>query len=70
MSVSHPEAWLDEESIKMDKNFGILVDGKLISFAGVHAYSEEYQVAAVAHITTHPKYRKEIYRKSGFFIIE
>ncbi len=57
MSSSYPEAWLDDELIKLDENFGMYEDGRLISFAGIHAYSEQYQVAAVAHITTKPEYR-------------
>ena len=61
MEASHPEAWLDDELVKLNKNFGLMVNGKLISFAGIHAYSEQYQVAAVAHITTHPDYRRRGY---------
>ncbi|WP_099187138.1 GNAT family N-acetyltransferase [Tepidibacter mesophilus] len=58
---SYPEAWLDDNLVKLDENFGIYDNKKLISFAGIHAYSEEYQVATVAHITTHPDYRKRGY---------
>lgn len=61
LTLSYPEAWLDDELVKFNKNFGIRSQGKLISFAGIHAYSEEYQVAAVAHVTTHPDYRKKGY---------
>ncbi len=58
---SYPEAWLDDNLVKLNENFGIYYNGKLISFAGIHAYSEEYQVAAIAHVTTHPDYRKRGY---------
>jgi ribosomal protein S18 acetylase RimI-like enzyme len=58
ISISYPEAWLDDELVKLDENFGIYNEGKIVSFAGIHAYSEEYGVAAVAHVTTHPQYRK------------
>lgn len=61
ITASYPEAWLDEELVKVDENFGAYVDGKLISFAGIHAYSEKYQVAAVAHVTTLPEFRKRGY---------
>ncbi|MCM1988218.1 GNAT family N-acetyltransferase [Oceanirhabdus seepicola] len=61
ISVSYPGAWLDDELVKLNENFGVYDDGKLISFAGIHAYSEEYEVAAVAHVTTHPDYRKRGY---------
>lgn len=57
ISVSYPEAWLDD-LVKLNENFGIYVDEKLISFSSIHAYSEQYQVAAIAHVTTHPEYRK------------
>lgn len=63
LALSYPEAWLDEELVKLNKNFGISVNGKLASFAGIHAYSEEYQVAAVAHVTTHPDFRNKGYGK-------
>lgn len=61
LSQSYPEAWLDDELVKLSRNFGIYKDDKLISFAGIHAYSEEYQVAAIAHVTTHPEYRRQGY---------
>jgi predicted GNAT family acetyltransferase len=61
IKVSYPEAWLDDDLVKLNENFGIYIDGKLVSFAGIHAYSEEYQVAAVAHVTTHPDYRQKGY---------
>ncbi len=61
INASYPEAWLDEELVKLNENFGIYVDGKLVSFAGIHAYSQEYQVVAVAHVTTHPDYRQKGY---------
>lgn len=61
ISESYPEAWLDDNLVKLNENFGIYFDEKLISFAGIHAYSEQYQVAAVAHVTTHPEYRKRGY---------
>lgn len=61
INESYPEAWLDDDLVKLEKNFGIYVDGKLVSFAGIHAYSEEYQVVAVAHVTTHPDYRQKGY---------
>jgi predicted GNAT family acetyltransferase len=33
--------------------------GRLVSIAGVHAYSERYGVAAVGNVATHPAYRKQ-----------
>jgi ribosomal protein S18 acetylase RimI-like enzyme len=61
MSESYPDAWLDDELVKLGRNFGIYNGNKLVSFAGIHAYSEEFQVAAVAHVTTHPDFRRQGY---------
>lgn len=61
LAISYPEAWFNDELVNFNKNFGMMMDGKLVSFAGIHAYSEEYQVVALAHITTHPDYRKKGY---------
>jgi RimJ/RimL family protein N-acetyltransferase len=66
LSEGNPEAWLDEELVKLERNFGIFIDDKLVSFAGIHAYSEEYKVVALAHITTHPSYRKKGYCERVF----
>lgn len=61
ISLSYPEAWLDDELVGVNENFGVYDHKKLISFAGIHAYSEEYEVAAIAHVTTHPEYRGKGY---------
>lgn len=58
---SYPEAWLDDELVKLKENFGVFAEGRLVSFSGIHAYSEKYGVAAVAHVTT-----LQAYRKKGF----
>lgn len=59
ISESYPDAWLDEELIKLGRNFGVYSGERLVSFAGIHAYSEKYQVSAVAHVTTHPEFRRQ-----------
>ena len=59
IAESYPEAWLDDELVKLNRNFGIYKGSKLVSFAGIHAYSKEHQVAAIAHVTTHPDYRRQ-----------
>jgi ribosomal protein S18 acetylase RimI-like enzyme len=59
LEESYPEAWLDDNLVKLRRNFGIYSSNKLVSFAGIHAYSEEYQVAAIAHVTTHPDFRRK-----------
>lgn len=57
LSAGNPEAWLDEDLVKLNENFGLYLDGNLISFAGIHAFSRQNDVAAIAHVTTHPDYR-------------
>jgi len=57
LEISYPEAWLDDELVALNENFGIFSGAKLISFAGIHAYSEQFAAAAIAHVTTHPEYR-------------
>jgi ribosomal protein S18 acetylase RimI-like enzyme len=59
MAESYPEAGLYDRMLKLGRNFGIYSGSKLVSFAGIHAYSEEHQVAAVAHVTTHPEFRRQ-----------
>jgi len=61
LEESYPEAWLDDELVKQKENFGVFEDGRLVSFSGIHAYSEDFGVAAVAHVTTLPMYRKKGY---------
>jgi len=53
--------WFEDHLAKLGKNYGVMINGKLVSFAGVHAYSERYQVAAVAHVVTDPKHRRKGY---------
>ncbi|WP_432661944.1 GNAT family N-acetyltransferase [Wukongibacter baidiensis] len=62
---SYPDSWLDDSLIKLTDNFGVEVDNKLVSFAGIHAYSTAQQVAAVAHVTTHPEYRNRGYGRDS-----
>jgi ribosomal protein S18 acetylase RimI-like enzyme len=61
LSESYPDAWLDDKLVKLGRNFGVYEGNKLVSFAGIHAYSEEFQVVAVAHVTTHPDFRRKGY---------
>lgn len=62
---SYPDSWLDDSLIKLNDNFGVEVDGRLVSFAGIHAYSIEQQVVTIAHVTTHPEYRSKGYGRDS-----
>lgn len=56
---SYPENWFDSSMLQSEKYFGIRKNGKLVSIAGIHVFSERYQVAALGNITTHPLWRGE-----------
>jgi predicted GNAT family acetyltransferase len=47
----------------MGQYFGLRQDGRLVSVAGVHVYSEHYRVAALGNIVTHPAYRRRGYAR-------
>ena len=55
--VSYPGNWFKPKMLETRQYFGIRIDNKLASVAGVHVYSEEYKVAALGNIVTHPDYR-------------
>jgi predicted GNAT family acetyltransferase len=47
--------------LETNQFFGIRKGMRLISIAGIHVYSEEYRVAALGNITTHPLHRGKGY---------
>lgn len=53
----YPGNWFDARMLQTKQYFGIRRDGRLVSVAGVHVYSERYEVAALGNIVTHPDYR-------------
>ncbi len=58
LSESYPENWFDERMLSTGQYYGIRIDGRLKSMAGVHVYSEKYGVAVLGNITTHPSHRR------------
>ncbi len=56
-SASYPGNWFDPRMLETGQYFGIFHNRKLVSIAGIHVYSPEYNVAALGNITTHPDYR-------------
>ena len=56
---SYPENWFDPYMLKTGKYFGVRKNGRLVSIAGIHVFSEQYEVAALGNITTHPEWRGE-----------
>jgi len=55
--ISYPGNWFDERMLKTQKYFGIRQQNRLISVAGIHVYSQKYNVAALGNICTHPDFR-------------
>jgi len=55
--VSYPQNWFDSRMLKTNKYYGYFIDEKLVGISGVHVYSEEYKVAALGNIATHPDFR-------------
>ena len=55
--ASYPNNAFDARMLKTDCFFGVECDGALVSVAGIHVYSEQYRVAALGNVTTHPAYR-------------
>ena len=57
--VSYPGNWFDPRMLDTGYYYGIRRGTDLVSVAGVHVYSEQYKIAALGNITTHPDYRKQ-----------
>jgi ribosomal protein S18 acetylase RimI-like enzyme len=54
---SYPGNWFDARMLETEQYFGIRVEDRLVSIAGIHVYSQAYKVAALGNIVTHPDYR-------------
>ena len=62
--AGYPGNWFDPRMLETKQYFGIRLADKLVSIAGIHVYSEEYRVAALGNIVTHPDYRGNGFGKS------
>ncbi|NVM35444.1 MAG: GNAT family N-acetyltransferase [Candidatus Lokiarchaeota archaeon] len=54
---SYPEGYFVPYMLKSGKYYGVNVDKKIVSVAGVHVYSPLYNIAVLGNITTHPNFR-------------
>lgn len=54
---SYPDNAFNPHMLETNYFYGIKQDEKLLSVAGVHVYSQQYKVAALGSITTHPQFR-------------
>jgi len=53
----YPGNWFNARMLKTKQYFGLRLNNRLLSVAGIHVYSEKYKVAALGNIITHPDYR-------------
>ncbi len=54
---SYPEGYFVTYMLKSGKYYGVKVDKKIVSVAGVHVFSPLYNIAVLGNITTHPNFR-------------
>ena len=55
--AAYPGNFFDPRMLETGLYYGIWEQDRLISVAGIHVFSEEYDVAAIGNVTTHPDYR-------------
>ncbi len=55
--MSYPDNWFEPRMLETGHYYGVRCGNNLVSVAGVHVYSQQYKVAALGNITTHPKFR-------------
>ena len=54
---SYPEGYFVPYMLKSGKYYGVKIDEKIVSVAGVHVFSPLYSIAVLGNITTHPDFR-------------
>ncbi|MBR9997889.1 MAG: GNAT family N-acetyltransferase [Cyclobacteriaceae bacterium] len=57
--ISSPHNWVNERMPDTGLYYGFRMNGRIVSLAGIHVYSEEYREAALGNISTHPGYRNQ-----------
>ncbi len=55
---AYPENWFDSRMLETGFYAGVREDGQVACVAGVHVYSEEYDIAALGNIATAPSARR------------
>jgi ribosomal protein S18 acetylase RimI-like enzyme len=56
-TVSYPQNWFDSRMLETNKYYGYFINNKLVGVSGIHVFSEEFKVAGLGNIATHPEYR-------------
>jgi len=54
---AYPGNWFNPRMLETGQYFGIRSENRLVSVAGVHVYSQQYKVASLGNVVTHPNYR-------------
>jgi predicted GNAT family acetyltransferase len=60
----YPNNWFNTRMLRTRQYFGLRLQNRLVSIAGIHVYSEKYKVAALGNIVTHPDYRGKGFGKA------
>lgn len=60
----YPGNWFNSRMLQTKQYFGLRLNHRLLSVAGIHVYSEKYKVAALGNIVTHPDYRGKGFGKA------
>ena len=64
-SIAYPETWFRENMLDIGYYYGIRKKNRLVAVSGVHVFSEEYRVAALGNIATHPDFRGRGYGRQA-----
>jgi RimJ/RimL family protein N-acetyltransferase len=57
-ATAYPGNWFDARMLETGQYFGVRRGNRLVSVAGVHVFSRQYQVAALGNIATLPEQRR------------
>jgi len=55
--AAYPESYFDARMLETGKCLGCFDDGRLLAAAGIHVFSEQYNVAVLGNIATLPEHR-------------
>lgn len=55
--ISYPGNWFEPRMLETEQYYGIRRNNQLVAVAGVHVYSQHYQIAALGNVTVHPELR-------------
>ena len=59
--AAYPGAYFDERTLGLERVTGAFADSRLVAIAACHVYSQQYSIAVIGAVATHPDYRKRGY---------